>query len=115
MIGCFSFSSSSSAPIREGEAQYRVDLSERKARDARITAFALTIVALVFIAIAFTLFGLATLSPELTMGLGIFPFLAGTFLGAVGIGAFIGALTHLAISSVRDCQKNDWQQHIAHD
>lgn len=114
MIGCCEFPCISSRPFQEGEARYRADFSERKARDARITAFALVIVALVFMAIAFALFGCATLSPELTMGLGIFPYLAGTFLGAAGIGIFIGALAHLAIASVRDCQQSAWRQEIDH-
>jgi len=113
MTACLGFPTSNpTSSLREGEAHYRVQSSERKARDSRITAFALTIIAIIFIAIAFALFGMATLSPELTMGLGIFPYLAGTFLGAVGIGIFIGALAHFAIGSVRDCQKQEWEQQL---
>ncbi len=72
--------------------------------EARITAFALTIVSIVLTAIAFVLYGVATLSPEMTMGLGFFPYLIGVSLQALGVVVFVGALAHLAIASVRDCQ-----------
>ncbi|MCC5831639.1 MAG: hypothetical protein JJU12_01160 [Chlamydiales bacterium] len=109
MANCLGFPPSSSADLGEKDVKYRVDLSERKARDARITAFALTIVALVFMSLAFALFGASTLPPEVTMGLGMFPYLGGTLIGTMGIAVFMGALAHMAIASVRDCQSRGWE------
>lgn len=77
---------------------------EHKAHDARITTIALTVIMLVLTGVSLALFGISTLPPQMTMGLGMFASLGGIFFGTVAGGVFIGALTHLAILGVRNYQ-----------
>ncbi|MCH9627281.1 MAG: hypothetical protein S4CHLAM2_09170 [Chlamydiales bacterium] len=84
--------------------------SERQERDELISSFALAMITLVLITLAFTFFGVASLPADVMMGLGIFPFLTGTFLGTVACGIFLGSVASLAIASVRNCQKAAWTE-----
>ncbi len=86
----------------------KVSTYDRQERDELISACALAVITLVLFVLAFTFFGVSSLPADVMMGLGIFPFLAGTFLGATGCGVFLGAVASLAIASVRNCQKTAW-------
>ncbi len=81
----------------------------RDERHAMITARALIIISLVMLLVSVALVGMSTLSPETTLGLGMFFSLGATFVGVIGGGVLLGALAHFAIASVRNYQKSAWQ------
>ena len=82
---------------------------QRLSRDARITAFALAVIALAFFAAACALWGSSMLPVEVTMGFGMFYYLGGVFLGSIGALLMGGALVHVALASVHSWQKRSVQ------
>jgi Trk-type K+ transport system membrane component len=83
-----------------------------KERDARITAIVLALLSLFLLAAAFVLFGVGTLPPTAMMGLGMFSYLGGVFLGFVALGILTGSFVFVAITAVRTSQREHWQAEL---
>lgn len=73
----------------------------RQRNEACITSAALQAIALVIFVAAWVCIGLSIRAPEVTMGLGVFPSLAGHLLIPISAGVFLGGLAHAALASVR--------------
>lgn len=94
---------------------YRLaQVRDQQASEMRITAMALAIISIVFLSVSLALFGVGTLPPEMILGLGVFPSLAGFFLSAVGAGIFLGSVSVCALSIVRSCQHRYLMRNYIH-
>ncbi len=75
-------------------------------RDARITALVLGMISLFFFAASCVLYGMGTLPPTSLMGLGMLPYLGGTFFNFLSLGILAGTIIFGMVAAVRTCQKD---------
>ncbi|NGX60805.1 MAG: hypothetical protein K940chlam9_00275 [Chlamydiae bacterium] len=76
-----------------------------KEHDAKVTAFALGIIALTFAVISFALYGVGAMPPASLYGLGFLVTLGGATFGALSAGVLTGALVMGAAAAVRHHQQ----------
>jgi uncharacterized membrane protein required for colicin V production len=105
MLNCLTLSSKYTNSIDPAQFQ-RI---QKQAKDARITAIALGFLSIFLFACSCALFGLGTLSPTAFMGLGMIPYLGGTFLSFLSAGLVGGVLFFATTASIRDCQKKQFR------